>query len=161
MINHGPREEPGFFPCNKCNTCAHSRVVKELISPRDGRRWRINQHLTCKTPFVVYLLFCKIHNEYYTGSAINLRFRWALHKSDIKKRRVNKCRLTQHVLRLQHPADVEVPFLEIYAVEAVDKEEDLLQKELFWQANFGTVFKDGGLNFRKDLNTVMKKRIEF
>ena len=81
--------------------------------------------------------------------------------TDIKKRRVNKCRLTQHVLRLQHPADVEVPFLEIYAVEAVDKEEDLLQKELFWQANFGTVFKGGGLNFRKDLNTVMKKTIEF
>ena len=68
---------------------------------------------------------------------------------------------TQHVLCLQHPVDVEVPFLEIFAVEAVEKEEDLLQREVFWQANFGTMFKGFGLNFRKDLNTVLKRRIEF
>ena len=161
IIQNGPQEEPGFFPCGRCDTCAHSRAVKELVSPRDGRRWLIKQHLTCKTPFVIYLLFCKIHNEYYTGSTKNLKFRWAQHKSDIKLKRENKCRLTQHVLRLQHPEDVDVPFLEIYAVEAVEREEDLLQRELFWQANFGTVFKGSGLNFRKDLNTVLKRRIEF
>ena len=115
MIGHGPREEPVFFPCD---TCAHSPVVKELISPPDGRKWLIRQHLICKTPFVVYLLFCKIHNQYYTGYTKNLGFRWAQHKSDIKKRRKNKRRLTQHVLRLQHPADVDMPFLEIYSVEA-------------------------------------------
>ena len=161
MIPHGPREEPGFFPCGKCDTCAHSRVTKELISPRDGRRWHIKQHLTCRTPQVIYLLLCKIHNEYYAGSTKNLRSRWAQHKSDIKLKRINKCRFTQHVLRRQHPEDVDVPFLEIYAVEAVAREEDLLERELFWQANFGTLFKGSGLNFRKDLNTVLKKRIEF
>ena len=160
-IGHGPREEPGFFPCGKCDTCAHSRVVKQLISPRDGRRWLIRQHLNCRTPFVVYLLFCKIHNQYYTGSATNLRFRWANHKSDINNRKEKKCRLTQHVLRLQHPADVDMNFLEIYAVEAVEREEDLLRREIFWQANFGTMFKGSGLNFRKDLNTVLKRRVEF
>ena len=88
----------------------------------------IRQHLTCKTPFVVYLLFCKMHKQYYTGSTKNLRFRWAQHKSGINKRRENKCRLAQHVLRLQHPADVDMPFLEIYTMEAIEREEDLLQR---------------------------------
>ena len=161
IIQNGPQEEPGFFPCGKCDTCAHSRRVKELVSPRDGRRWFIKQHLTCRTPQVIYLLFCKIHNEYYTGSTKNLRSRWAQHKSDIKLKREKKCRLTQHVLRVQHPRDVDVPFLEIFAVEAVEREEDFLERELYWQANFGTVFKGFGLNFRKDLNTVLKRRIEF
>ena len=161
MIGRGPREESVFSPCGKCDTCAHSRVVKELISPRDGRKWFIRPHLICRTHFVVYLLFCKIHNQHYKGSTKNLRFRWAQHKSGINKRGENKCRLAQHVLRLQHPADVDMPFLEIYAVEAVEREEDLLQREIFWQANFGTVFKESGLNFRKDLNTVLKRRVEF
>ena len=76
-------------------------------------------------------------------------------------RKEKKCRLTQHVLRLQHPADVDMNFLEIYAVEAVEREEDLLRREIFWQANFGTMFKGSGLNFRKDLNTVLKRRVEF
>ena len=110
---------------------------------------------------MIYLIHCKIHNVFYTGSTNNLRFRWAQHKSDIKLKRDNKCRLTQHVLRLQHPVGVSVPFLEIVAVEAVEGEENLLRRELFWQANFGTVFKDSGLNFRKDLNTVLKRRIEY
>ena len=110
---------------------------------------------------VIYLLYCKVHKVYYTGSTNNLRFRWAQHKSEIKLRRENKCKLTQHVLRQQHPEGVDVPFLEIYAVEAVGREEDLLRRELFWQANFGTVFKGSGLNFRTDLNTVLKSRIEY
>ena len=52
-------------------------------------------------------------------------------------------------------------FLEIYAVEAVEREEEFLYKEIFWHANFGTVFKCSGLNFQKDLNTVLKRRVEF
>ena len=32
-----------------------------------------------------------------------------------------------------------MPFLEIYALETIARAEDLLKKEIIWQANFGIV----------------------
>ena len=94
-IEFGPKQERGFFPCtNKCDTCAHSKLTKNIKSPWDGRNSQIRQHITCTTPFVVYLIYCTIHNVFYTGSTVNLKLRWANHKSD-KFTEINKMPLSQ------------------------------------------------------------------
>ena len=161
-IEFGPKQERGFFPCtNKCDTCAHSKLTKNIKSPWDGRNWQIRQHITCTTPFVVYLIYCTIHKFFYTGSTVNLKLRWANHKSDINLQKSTKCRLAKHVTQFPHPCSKQLEYLEIFAVESVSNEEELLEKELYWQSNFGTLIDQHGLNFRKDLKKSLKYRIQF
>ena len=59
-----------------------------------------------------------------------------------------------------HPKDSNVPFLSICPIEAVKGGEgQLLRRELYWQANLGSLFT--GLNRRKDLNSCVKNRIHY
>ena len=156
-----PNEPPGFFPCNgRCDTCRHSEKTEEIVSPWDGRKWRIRQHITCRTKGVVYLLRCRLHRDlWYVGSTTDLRKRWAGHKSDVKLKRMTKCKMVDHVHTTHHPQDPEYGFLYIVAIEAVRNEDQLLSREIYWQANLGTLFN--GLNQRKDLNTALLQRITY
>ena len=162
MAEHGPRECPGFFKCSrKCDTCRHAEETHELVSPWDGRRWKIRQHLTCTTANVIYVIRCKLHpQQWYVGSTTNLKLRWANHKSDVNRNKTNKCMVAQHVNMTSHPSNREIPFLTICPIEAVSGgESSLLRRELYWQANLGTLFT--GLNCRKDLNAVLKSRVQY
>ena len=157
-------EKSGFFTCNasRCDTCAHSNNLFQIKSPWDGRKWYIRKHLTCSSEFVIYIIRCKIHPyAWYVGSAKNMKLRWANHKSDCRLNKITKCNVAKHVSDIQHPVNNNLDFLEIHAIDSVSKESDLLRKELFWQANLGTVFK--GLNSRMDLHSMMieKNRIIF
>ena len=154
-------EEPGFFPCGgRCDTCRHARPTKSVRSTFDGRTIVIKKHLTCKTPWVVYVITCMIHGVMYVGSAKNLKLRWANHKSDINCKKVSKCRLAAHVCQSDHPKDASLPFLEVVAVDAASSEEELLKKEISYQCNLGTLFS--GLNARKDFHSMSRgKRIIF
>ena len=165
-IEFGPKQERGFFPCtNKCDTCAHSKVTKNIKSPWDWRNWQILQHITCATPFVVYFIYCTIyctiHNVFYTGSTVNLKLRWANHKSDINLQKSTKCRLAQYVTQFPHPCSKQFEYLDTLAVESVSNDEELLEKELYWQSNFGSLIDQHGLNFRKHLKKSLKYRIQF
>ena len=154
-------KQPGFWRCNRrCDTCAHSKEVTTITSPWDNRRWSIRQHLTCTTQNVVYVLQCELHpDSLYVGSTTNLKLRWANHKSDIKLRKVTKCRVAHHVATSIHPNDANLRFLKIFPVETVTTEDRLLDRELFWQANLGTVFN--GLNHRRDLEMAKQQRIQY
>ena len=54
---------------------------------------------------------------------------------------------------------MNVMFLTIVPIEHVWNEKKLLERELFWQANLGTLSTGG--NERKDFATVIKNRIQF
>jgi hypothetical protein len=71
--------------------------------------------------------------------------------------------MAHHVLTEKHPVDKTCSFLTIYPIEEVyvKSEEALIQREIYWQANLGTLITQGGLNFRKDFNHIMKNRIMY
>jgi hypothetical protein len=141
----------GFYPCNKCDTCAHAVPTTSFVSPWDGRRWNIRQHLTCTSKNVVYVLKCTVHpDEWYIGSTMDLKKRWANHKSDIKLKKGKKCSTAQHVMDKAHPNDPTLPFIQIFAVEAVTNPDDLLRRETWWMTNVGTLYQ--GLNTSSSLH---------
>jgi len=155
FIKHGPYEKPGFWPCSKkCDTCAHSEEICNFQSKWDGRRWYIRKHLTCSTPNVVYVIKCTLHpDSVYVGSTKNLKTRWANHKSDCKLNKVQKSSVANHVHCVSHPPDPNFAFLKIFAIDCVHAEHRLLEKEIWWQCNLGSIFV--GLNIRKDFNTMI------
>ena len=151
---HGPHDEPGFFTCmRKCDTCRHSNPMKRFTSPWDGRTWPIKSHLTCTTPNMVYILTCSLHpNMWYVGSTTKLKARWAGHKSDCNLGLTTKCVVAKHVNALPHPQDRNLSFLSIFPIESVKEERSLLEREIYWQCNTGSVFT--GLNVRTDFKTL-------
>ncbi|KAL8589127.1 hypothetical protein ACOMHN_017290 [Nucella lapillus] len=92
----------------------------------------------------------------YIGSSVNLRHRWANHKSDCKLRKGHKCHVAQHFLDKQHPVDPQLTCLRIFAIEAVHKKENLGKRETWWQVNVGTIFL--GLNIRSDISALVRNR---
>ena len=150
FVQHGPAEEPGFFPCQrKCDFCRHGQVTTEFVSPWDGRLWKIKKHLSCTTPMVIYMLECTLHrNAFYIGSTKDVKARWRNHKSDFNAKRTWKCGWAAHSLDT-HPDDREQRFVRAYIIDAVKDESMLLPRELWWQANTGSIFV--GLNSRHEL----------
>ena len=97
---------------------------------------------------------CTIHNDWNVGSTTDLRARWRKHKSDAELRKATKCGAADHVTRFPpQPDDPQLDFLTIAAVEAVTEMRNLIVRENYWLCNLGTIFK--GMNFRKNLNTVL------
>lgn len=156
-----PGQKPGFWKCNKkCDTCAHSEDTVKIKSPWDGRMWFIRHHITCQTENVIYIIQCLIHpDQIYVGSTKNLKLRWANHKSDIKFKKAHKCQVAHHVSHTSHPEDTTASFIKIVAIETVKTETKILERELDWQANLGTIFT--GLNKRVDLVLSTEKRVQF
>jgi len=149
FVQHGPLLEPGFHPCGgKCDFCRHGLPTSEILSSWDGRRWRIKKHLTCTTPLVVYMLQCTLHPEaIYIGSSKDVRTRWRNHKSDFLGRRAQKSGWAAHSA-VQHPDDGQLLFVRATVIDSVPHECQLLQRELWWQANLGTIYQ--GLNRRHE-----------
>ena len=161
-VEHGPRYKPGFYTCNRCDTCAHSATTTTVQSPWDGRKWKIRDNINCRSTNVIYLLRCKIHKDaVYIGSTNNPRQRWAGHKSDCLKKQVRKCTMSRHTTVVPHPDDREFNYLEFIPIEHVPDKNNLLSRESWWQCNFGSIFK--GLNLRKDFCSMnkFKNRIQF
>ena len=106
------------------------------------------------------MIQCKIHSDFvYVGSTVNLKKRWTNHKSDVKLKKTKKCSVAAHVASEKHPDDNNIMFLSIIPIEKVMAIEKLLERELYWQANLGTLSTGG--NERKDFATIVKKRIQF
>jgi hypothetical protein len=151
----------GFFPCHhKCDTCEHSEETHSFTSPWDQRKWTIRQHISCTDTMVIYLMRCRIHPDlWYVGSTTNLKQRWRGHKSDVKLKRTQRCKVAHHVNSIDHPEDPQLRYLYIVPIEKVHREDRLLSREIYWQANLGTL--QVGLNQRKDLNAALRCRIQY
>ena len=154
---NGPEEEKGYFKCDKCDLCRHTPVnTKQFTSPWDGRKWRIEKHITCKTSNIIYLVICTLHeNCWYIGSSDNVRRRWSKHKSDwIHGNRT--CKLATHGQDVPHPVDPNVQCLTILPIDSTRNKKDLLKSEVWWQENVGV--HRFGINKRNELATVSKRR---
>ena len=97
----------------------------------------------------------------YVGSSINLKKRWAGHKSDCKLGHTKKCAVAKHIKADEHPVDAQFKFLEIIAIESVEDEKQLLARETWWQCHLGTIFE--GINIRRDFQSMVKynNRVQF
>ena len=158
---HGPANKKGFFTCKKhCDTCRHSGDRVQFSSRWDNRKWYIRDYITCTTPNVIYILECKLHPDFmYVGSTMNFKSRWANHKSDAKNGKAKKCWSAKHVCEQHHPKDDNMSFFIITPIEIVKNITRMADRELYWQANLGTIFTGG--NSRRDIQTVRKNRIQF
>ena len=109
---------------------------------------------------MIYLIRCRLHPDFlYVGSTINTKKRWANHKSDAKLKKTKKCRVAAHVGGVCHPTDPQLSFITIIPIEHVEREERLLERELYWMANLGTL--ETGGNERVDVGALMKRRIQY
>ncbi|KAL8562037.1 hypothetical protein ACOMHN_031808 [Nucella lapillus] len=97
-------------------------------------------------------------NFLYIGSSVNLRHRWANHKSDCKLRKGHKCHVAQHFLDKQHPVDPQFTCLRIFAIEAVHKKENLGKRETWWQDNHRNSFLSS-CSLRTTVATVSSRRL--
>ena len=103
---------------------------------------------------------CKLHDElWYVGSTVDLRSRWAGHKSDCKLKLNKKCKVADHVNTVSHPTDPKFTYLCIAAIDKVPTKDRLLERENYWRANLGTMFV--GLNRRNDIHTTLRHRIHY
>ena len=158
FVQYGPKEEKGFFRCkNRCDLCRHSSNRKTFSSRFDKRKWHINHHITCRDTKCIYILECKKHRDFlYVGQSENIKKRWANHKSHANLKKSKLCTVAKHFEDFDHdgiPSDSMI----ITPIEIVKNEDNLLDREFFWQANLGTIF--GGANQRVDLHAVKKSRL--
>ena len=151
-------EEKGFVTCHKkCDMCKHSANRKFIQSCWDRRKWYISQHITCTSNNLIYIVECNIHSDFmYVGSTINIKKRWANHKSDSKNKKINKCYVSKHFSELNHP---DTSCFSITPIEIVNNISNLPRRELFWQANLGTFYSGG--NERKDIPKILRNRIQY
>ena len=131
LVQHGPWEESGCFPCKgkevkpcgrgACDLCKHVEITYEIVSPYDNRKWKIKRHLTCTTPNLIYLMICTHCDDkqlvnmagkrpWYVGSTAGdergeegMGNRWRNHRADIVNKKWEKCTFTQHFRDHAHP----------------------------------------------------------
>ena len=102
-------DNPGCFKCHRkvCDACYNFLLpYRRIISVATGKSYKIRQHLSCRTNFVIYWAFCKKCNRQCVGSAIDFRRSLSNYKSHIKKRK-RTCRLVNHFIdnSSDHPLD--------------------------------------------------------
>lgn len=83
-----PTPENEYFagPCHKnlCHTCDHVIECSYVISNTNKFVFKIQQHLTCDSTNLIYLIFCKECDKQYIGQTKrSLRLRTNNHRADI------------------------------------------------------------------------------
>ena len=126
----------------------------------DNRTWRLKDTIHCTTLNVIYIVECRVHSDFmYVGSTVHSKNRWANHKSDCKNKQVHKCWVAKHTTECKHPEDREFSYLVITPIEIVKNIDRMAERELYWQANLGTLFTGG--NSRRDIPKARKSRIQY
>ena len=78
-------------PCgygNICKTCPHFYQGNEVTSNSTNQTFKIQHHMTCSTPNVIYLIECKQCSMQYIGQTKrSLRSRFNNHRFDIENNR--------------------------------------------------------------------------
>lgn len=77
---------PGNFPCRNCVNC-NAMIKGDIFShPRTGKKFSVKGRITCRTPFVVYMLKCPCGLCYIGKTNRELRLRIIEHKSSIRRK---------------------------------------------------------------------------
>ena len=146
----------GCFPCDAPRACTlHQsgalQQVTFVTSRYDGARHYIKHKLDCKTPNVIYYIYCDCQfPSDYVGSSKNMKTRWSKHKNDIRYSNWTACGLTRHFGE-NHRNNIEeaINNLKVTLVDCSDKEEDLKLLEDRWILKMGTLFT--GLNSHNEV----------
>ena len=78
-------DNPGCFKCHRkvCDACQNLLLpYRRIISVATGKSYKIRQHLSCRTDFVIYCTFCQKCNRQCVDSAISFRCQlsnWLFH----------------------------------------------------------------------------------
>ena len=78
--------QQGCFPCNSPRSCVlhqsgNLQQVTFVKSRYDGARHYIKHKIDCKTPNVIYYIYCDCQfPSDYVGSTKNMKQRWSKHK---------------------------------------------------------------------------------
>ena len=152
-------DNPGCFKCHRkvCDACQNFLLpYRRIISVATGKSYKIRQHLSCRTDFVIYCAFCKKCNTQCVGSAIDFRRRLSNYKSHIKKQK-RTCRFVNYFIdnSSDHPLDC----LKFTLIEQASNKtkKDLEEREGCWQKQLWT-FKPFGFNAKKEFNSGRRRQ---
>ena len=100
------------------------------------KSYKIRQHLSCRTDFVICCAFCKNCNRQCVGSGIDFRRRLSNYKSHIKKQK-RTCRLVNHFI--DNSSDHHLDCLKFSLIEQVSNktEKHLEEREATGKHNSG------------------------
>ena len=144
-------DNPGCFKCHckVCDACQNFLLpYRRIISVATGKSYKIRQHMSCRTDFVIYSTFCKKCNRQCVSSAIDFRCRLYNYKSHIKNKNAHVDLHVNHFIdnSSDHPLDC----LKLTLIEQVSNktEKDLEEREGYWQAQLWTL-EPFGFNAKK------------
>ena len=148
--------QQGCFPCNSPRSCVlhqsgNLQQVTFVKSRYDGARHYIKHKIDCKTPNVIYYIYCDCQfPSDYVGSTKNMKQRWSKHKGDIRNSKWTACGLTRHFGE-NHTNNIEeaIRNLKVTLVDCSENEENLKLLEDRWILKMGTLFT--GLNSHNEV----------
>ena len=143
----------GSKKCSGCHACPKVQQTKMFRSTNTKRKYQIRQKISCRTSFLVYLVFCANCGGNYVGkSKREFRQRHSGHKQEINNRLGG---LGQHF----HPSNnlgCSYDHLQVTLIEKVKHGDEamLAKRELYWQYQLRTFRENGGhaMNIKDDLN---------
>ena len=146
-----PVENPGCFKCKKCKVaCPVLNEGTTFTSTNTGRAYKIRQHLTCDSNFVIYLVTCNLCSGQYVGkSQTPFKSRHSRHKYEIK----NKIGGLGHHYGGQRQCKYDNLTVQIIDQVPNGEKIKLAQKETFWQHQLRCYVENGGHAhcYRKDM----------
>ena len=145
--------------CNKCHICKNFIVPETKFKCKvTGRVYNIRGKLTCNSPNAVYLISCSNCDDQYVGSALDLKSRFRIHKSDIKTKK-DRCGTARHFNTKCTDSSNPHKFLKRRIIEYVqcdyNLEGKLWERERYWQCQLLT--NNHGMNSVSDLYPTKRK----
>ena len=134
----------GCYKCDakRCVTCKeHITITSTFTSVRTKHQYTIRDHLTCKTPNIIYLIDCRrCRDTQYVGeTGKTLQDRFHHHRSDIRTHK--DASVAKHFNSANHTlAD-----LACTAIEQVRHHNKTarLERERYWRHKLKTNYPDG------------------
>ena len=125
-------KNPGSFKCNdkRCCNCPYMKEGDTIHIKATGRTFKIQEHLTCKSPNVIYLITCNGCQEQYVGltsNALSARFR--VHRQHINNPIYRKIGVSEH---LDNCSSLKLKFtVTPFYKTSSDKDKSYAKEQLF------------------------------
>ena len=125
-----------------------------------NKKYHIKNDFDCNSMNIIYLISCTNCNEQYVGSAIDLKKRFRIYKSDINTKK-DRCRVARHFNNKCRDPQNPSAFLKIQPIEQICVEDEskldeaLWHREKYWQALLFT--NKHGMNSLADLYRKKRK----
>lgn len=134
----------GSKKCSGCHACPKVQQTKFFKSTNTKRKYQIRQKISCRTSFLIYLVFCSNCGGNYVGrSKREFRQRHSGHKQEINNRTGG---LGQHF----HPSNnlgCSYDHLQVTFIEKVKQGDEamLAKQELYWQYQLRSFRENGAM----------------